>query len=86
MIPVNYEMVFFLQPGRGPSAAGLTPGDLIAADVGCLLGDFVGDVDFKQIPNGTAASANQMGVGGDIGVEMLLPIDDAYPIGSDPRP
>ena len=51
---------------------------MIAADVGCLLGDFVGEIDFKQIPNGAAASANQMGVGGDVGVEMLLPVDDAY--------
>ena len=53
-------------------------GNLIAADIGRLLCNFVGDVDLKQVPNSAAASADQMGVGGDIGVEMFLPIDDAY--------
>ena len=51
---------------------------MIAAYIGRLLGNFIGDIDFKQIPDGAAASANQMGVGGDIGVKMLLPVDDAY--------
>ena len=41
------------------------------------MGNLAGNIDLKQVPNDAAATADQMGVGGDIGVKMLLPVDDA---------